>query len=227
MKWLLPKQYQRYSAKHGGTMGDTKTSNNDKQRYRRCGSRKPTMTSGRPVTRQPNFEGKCEDLLKGHIYDCSDARQSDIFVKTTKEIAKYVGETFKKGSNARLAIKNRSLPALTIPKDPANDKSKTLTRIWEKEVDEYVKRKTYLANNMQTVYSLVWGQCTNVMRQKLEALPTTYEQLTTDGDGLALLKAINNLVYNFQSQKYLAYALDKLVRQIYLCAQGRYTTTSP
>ena len=208
----------------GGATGDTKPSNNDKQRYRRRGSRKPTATQGRPVTRQPKFEGKCEDL-KGHIYDCSDARQSDIFVKTTKEIAEYVGRTFKKGSDARLAIENLSLPVLTIPKDPADDKSKTPTRIWEKEVDEYVKRKTYLADNMQTVYSLVWGQCTDVMRQKLEALPT-YEQLTTDGDGLALLKAIKNLVYNFQSQKYLSYALDESVRRFYLCTQGRHTTTS-
>ena len=43
-------------------------------------------------SRQPKFEGKCEHL-KGHIYDCSDARQSNLFVKTTKEIAEYVGRT--------------------------------------------------------------------------------------------------------------------------------------
>jgi hypothetical protein len=40
------------------------------------------------------FEGKCEDL-KGAIYDCSDARQADVFVKTTKEIATYAGRTMK------------------------------------------------------------------------------------------------------------------------------------
>jgi hypothetical protein len=152
------------------------------------------------VIKQPKFEGKCEDL-KGHIYDCSDARQSNIFAKTTKEIVKYVGQTFKKGSDARLAIENLSMPVLVLPADPADNKNKTLKRIWEKEVDEYVERKTYLADNVQTMYSLVWGQCTDVMRQKVEAL-TIYEALTTNGDGLALLKAIKDLVYNFQSQKY-------------------------
>jgi hypothetical protein len=30
------------------------------------------------------FEGKCEDL-KGAIYDCSNARHADVFVKTTQE----------------------------------------------------------------------------------------------------------------------------------------------
>jgi hypothetical protein len=59
-----------------------------------------------------------------------------------------------------------SLPLLTLPADPAADDNKTLNRIWEKEVNEYVKRKTYLDDNMKTVYSIIWGQCTDVMRQK-------------------------------------------------------------
>ena len=44
------------------------------------------------VPRQPKFEGKC-DKLKGHVYDCSDARQADLFIKTTKEVAEFVGRT--------------------------------------------------------------------------------------------------------------------------------------
>ena len=55
--------------------------------------------------RQPKFEGKCEDL-KGHIYDCSDAKQSDLFTKTTKELAEYVGRTYKHGGDIRLAVEN-------------------------------------------------------------------------------------------------------------------------
>jgi hypothetical protein len=50
------------------------------------------------------FEGKC-DNLRGCIYDCSDAKQSDIFAKTTKEVAGYVGRTFKYGNDMRIAGK--------------------------------------------------------------------------------------------------------------------------
>jgi hypothetical protein len=221
----------------GAATGDAKTSNpNDSNRYCRGGYRKPSTTN-RPVIKQPKFEGKCKDL-KGHIYDCTDARQSDILVKTMKEISEYVGNTFKKGSDARLAVESLTLPILVISEDP-KDESKTKTQIWEKEVDEHVKHKNHLADNMQTVYSLVWGQCTDIMRQKVKALPF-YEQLTTDGDGLALLKAIKNLVYNFQallkaiknlvynfqSQKYLPQALHESKRCFYFCVQGRHTTTS-
>jgi hypothetical protein len=39
------------------------------------------------------FKGKCTDL-KGHIYDCTDVRQSEQYTKTTKEIAENVGWTY-------------------------------------------------------------------------------------------------------------------------------------
>jgi hypothetical protein len=110
----------------GGTTGDTKPPNNNKQRFYRRGSRKPTTAPGRPVARPPEFEGKCKEL-KGHIYDCSDARQLDTFVKTTKELAQYVGRTFKKGMDARLAIERLSLLTLTIV--PAGDKNRPLNRL--------------------------------------------------------------------------------------------------
>jgi hypothetical protein len=221
---MTPEDNTNDAAKPGGAAGDVKPSNtSDNKRYRRRGFRKSTTVT-RTVTKQPKFEGRCDEL-KGHIYDCSDSRQSDIFIKTTKELAEHVGRTFKKGCDAGVAIETLTLPKLALPTDPTDDKNKTLVRIWEKEVDEYVKRKTYLADNMQTVYSLVWGQCTDVMRQKVEAL-SNYDTLTKNKDGLGLLKAIKDLVYNFQSQKYLPHALHESKRRFYFCVQGRHTTTS-
>ena len=42
--------------------------------------------------KQVKFEGKC-DALKGHVFDCLDALQANIFSKTQKELAEYVGCT--------------------------------------------------------------------------------------------------------------------------------------
>ena len=44
--------------------------------------------------RLERFVGRTTDL-NGHIYDCSDIRQADQFIKTTKEIAEYIGRTYK------------------------------------------------------------------------------------------------------------------------------------
>ena len=118
---------------------------------------------------QTKFEGKCADL-KGHVYDCSTSKQADQFNKTTKEIAEYVGRTYTYGGDARLAIENLEIVEPPEPEDPPEGATETKRRIWEKHVDEYVKRTTHMTENIKSIFSLVWGQCTDIMRQKVEAL---------------------------------------------------------
>jgi hypothetical protein len=124
----------------------------------------------------------------------------------------------------RLAIENLEMPVTVEPTDPTAAATMTQLRIWEKRVDEHVKRQTYLVENMKTVYSLVWGQCTDMMRQRLEAT-NNFRRLSSDGDGLRLIMAIKNLVFNFQSQKYLPQALHESARRFYSCQQGKQMTT--
>jgi hypothetical protein len=150
------------------------------QHWNPChGYKKPIMIE------QPKFEGKCTDL-KSFIYDCSDSRQADIFTKTTKEIAKYVGRTYRYGSDMRLAIEKLERPRLTLPTNPPGSVTKTETRIWEKEVDEYVKKKTYMEENLKTLYSLVWGQCTDVVRARIETLDI-YDIMSSKRDWIGVL----------------------------------------
>ncbi|KAI2509008.1 hypothetical protein MHU86_5384 [Fragilaria crotonensis] len=55
-------------------------------------------------------KGKCQDLLKGSIYDCSaDAKEADIFVKTTKNLAAYLGRTMKLGGDMRIIARLKHL----------------------------------------------------------------------------------------------------------------------
>ena len=85
---------------------------------------------------QPNttkFEGKV-DALKNFYYDCTDSKQSDMFTKTTKEIAGYVGRTYKCGGNIRTAIENEEAPKFAIPDDVADEAGKGAVRMWEKSL---------------------------------------------------------------------------------------------
>jgi hypothetical protein len=94
-----------------------------------------------------------------------------------------------------------------------------------KQVDEFVRRETELRENVKTLYSLVWGQCTDIMKQKLEA-SDDFEDIALEQNGLELLKAIKNIVFQFQSQKYLPHALHESKRRFYQCHQSKYTTTA-
>jgi hypothetical protein len=127
----------------------------------------------KPPTRQPRFQGKCYEL-KGHIYDCSDSRQSDLYNKTTKEIGEYVGRTYRYGSEVRRAVQKLTMPSMPVPADPAEGVNKAIVRMWEKKIDEFVKCELALEENLRTLYTLVWGQCTEIVRARLEAVEIQY-----------------------------------------------------
>ena len=113
------------------------------------------------------------------------------------------------------------LPSISEPSDPPAGATRTQERIWAKQVDEYVKRSTYLNENVtETLYSLVWGQCTDIMRQNNEAL-LDFNGMSTEGDGLSLLKAIKNMAFNFHSQKYLRHSMYESMKCFYSMMQGK------
>jgi len=167
----------------------------------------------------PKFDGRCDEL-KGYVYDLNGSRSADIFTKTTKEVADYVAKNYGCGGDIRLAVLNLELPVLEQPEDLADGATATEKRIWEKEIDEYVKEKAKLKQNVKALYSLVWGQCSDAMRAKLEG-QQGHEAMSKRADGIGLLKAIKSIVYNFQDQKYLPEALFEANRRFYSCNQGK------
>ena len=58
-----------------------------RNRFRnRRGNRQNAAAGTTVVTKQSTFVGRVE-ALKGHVYDCSDHKQAELFVKTTREIS--------------------------------------------------------------------------------------------------------------------------------------------
>jgi hypothetical protein len=68
----------------------------------------------------------------------------------------------------------------------------------------------------------VWGQCSDSMQQKIESLPT-FDQMDTDNDGIALLVAIQNTSYNYQSQKYRIESINEALYRLMTLRQNHMT----
>ena len=81
--------------------------------------------------RAPKFEGKVAEL-RGHTYDLNDTRQADQYTKTTKEIAEFVGTTYKYGGDAHLAVESLKLANIPLPPDPSPNAGRGEIRLWEK-----------------------------------------------------------------------------------------------
>ena len=83
------------------------------------------------------------------------------------------------------------IPAVPVP-------TATEQRVWERTVDDYVKRTMSLRCNLQNLYSLVWGQCEQALQDKIEAMQT-YTMLEDNLDSIGLLKAIQKITFRFKS----------------------------
>jgi plasmid stabilization system protein ParE len=169
------------------------------------------------------FEGKCEEL-KGHIFDSADARQADQYTKTIKENVEYVGRTYKYGTDCRLSIKNMKMITIDQPEDPPQNATRTEIRIWEKKVDNHVTRETILKEKMKSSYSLIWGQCSEIMQQKVEGSPK-FVYLSQNGDAIELLRIIKDIAYKYQIQKHVPHALHEAKKRFYNCHQPCYQST--
>eukprot|EP00978_Attheya_sp_CCMP212_P000938 scaffold1986_cov40-Attheya_sp.AAC.1 len=97
------------AAATSAAQGDSKPSG---VRYHRRQGTKPknrsATTEGKAtvtaIVRQTGFVGKCPEM-EGHIYDCTDLRQSNMYTRTTKEITEYVGMTYRtSGTSTRAWI---------------------------------------------------------------------------------------------------------------------------
>ena len=128
----------------------------------------------RQFARKARFEGKCIKL-KDFVYDCQNSRQADQYIKTTEAISEYVDTEFEHGADITAAIEAMEDIDFNSksykPSDLDQGKSDLDKYIWQKEVDQYIKRKYVYNNNKTKFYGLIWGQCSETMRMRVEGKP--------------------------------------------------------
>jgi hypothetical protein len=150
--------------------------------------------SGNRPQRQPpaKFRGNCTNL-QGQIFDCSDYKQADTFVNTLKRFSEYVGAEYKHGGDIRSSIIHEVKISIPIPPAPpiadpeAPTSSEQVTRMIVKgELEAYIKRKAMLDDNIQKTYSLVIGQCTDLLQSKLKQ-QAQWANISQEQDAIALI----------------------------------------
>ena len=126
----------------------------------------------------------------------------------------------KNGNDIKSAIKNLKVPVMVLPNDLPTNSSAAQKRYWEKKIDEISKKEMILEENMKTLFSIIWGQVSNVLKHRIQA-HENFKDMNSAADSLALLAALRNKAFNFQSQNDQAQALHEAIRRFYLISQGR------
>eukprot|EP00957_Ditylum_brightwellii_P148367 11295210-Ditylum_brightwellii.AAC.1 len=124
------------------------------------------------------------------------------------------GESLQYGGDISKSVIKESLANISMPGTrPANADS-VEQRIWEKEVDKYVKQKTYLCKNIKRAYMLVYGQYLSMLVGKIEGT-ISYPTFNRDMDVISLLAAIRGCIIEFDSEKKKALAIYQTEEKIF------------
>ena len=132
-------------------------------------------------------------VLEGYIFDCIDSKQADKFITAIKQILEHVGTKYKYGGDIRSSIKNStrfSIPLPVVPGDTANALTRSITT---KKIYLYVKRDSILDENLQKAYSLIFGQCTELLKRKLNSR-VNWDAMSSTYYMFALLDAIKTII---------------------------------
>ena len=74
--------------------------------------------------------------------------------------------------------------------------------MFAEEVKEHVKQTRKLEENIKFLWTVLWAQSSQAVHNRLEAL-NTYKTMKQESNGLELLVAIKDLLYNVQDRKYV------------------------
>jgi hypothetical protein len=149
-----------------------------------------------PSTHVPKdkFVGRSEDL-KGFTYDVTNNEGGVFYTRTTKEIARYVGEKYTAtGSFIRTAILTLTVPTQVRPSATIGIGTPAVIdavdqEIFREEIRMFVKTNAAIESTMKSLYDLIWGQCSESLRSRLRG-HNNFATYSTIADSLALLKGI-------------------------------------
>jgi hypothetical protein len=89
---------------------------------------------------------------------------------------------------------------------PEEQKSEVKKAIWKKLIEAHVKRLEKREDNTCKVYMLIFGQCSEVVRSKLESM-STYTVMQSKFDIVELLTSIQTVMFSYQGQQNKTHAL--------------------
>ena len=72
--------------------------------------------------------------------------------------------------------------------------NKAEIKIWKKKLAMQIKKEGKLDENLEQYYSIVIGQCTDAMKEKLKG-KASFEQIEMESDCLGLLNLIREIIF--------------------------------
>ena len=180
-----------------------RTRNNTNSDSAQSRNRPPPVNDRDRDTTKPKFNG-ATDGMQGHIFGCSEEHgDRRKYTKTLAALQRHTS-TFPNSEDFQSLFKsNPTPPVIDEPEEPkkSDARSEVKTLIFHEEVKYFVKRKTTLRSNLVAIWNTIIGQCTDLMKSKLESYPT-YTAMEDAHNCTWLLTTILSVTLQFDNRRY-------------------------
>ena len=193
---------------------------------RRNRNRSTTSTMSTATVKAENFVGKTLALAGQCFHIPAEKPKRTEFITTLEAIRLFASDKYK-SQYRRLKIKlfeDFEEPTVTEPTKPTDTASATYdldVKIFMAEYSEHLKEKKDLENTLEGLFDVIYGQCSPLMRVKLNALQT-FKDMRDKSEVWNLLKQIKGITHQFQSTISSYEAIDEAKRQYYTFVHNNY-----
>ena len=91
-------------------------------------------------------------------------------------------------------------------------------KVWDKRCDQVMKRQTEYEDNKNSLFQLIWGQCSQGLKDEIKALPH-YNDMKTGRKCIELLSDLNTIIHYFETTAHLHVAMHTAKKAYSNCHQ--------
>ena len=204
-----------------GTTSNQRNHRSNNRRNQRTGSMS-TISPGQGT----NFRGAAKDM-NGHVFQCHhEQKNRRQYAKTFEALQVYCQSNLKGWDDMASLFKDPMVtPTVAKPAPLPPDADEDDRTVRKSELDQLHKRRRQLHNNLATVFGVIWGQCSEAMRERLRT-HSNYNTALDSNDCVWLLQEIRAVMLNFDEKQERFVALINAQRQFFNCRQGPHQSNA-
>ena len=159
--------------------------------------------------------------MKGAIFQCiEECRDHRQFGKTMKTLQNYVNKNIRYPESMEpLFYDEPAEPTLSFPDELPETATSMEKALWEHELRVFANKKDVFQGNRLAVHSIILGQCSEAMQDKLKALEE-YTERTRAHDCRWLLKSIKGITLQFDETQDASLSMRKAQIGFWTCRQS-------
>jgi hypothetical protein len=174
-------------------------------------------TAGKSFSGGKVVEGMTE-RLGVNVYTSDAKDQADKYLRTTEEIANYVGVEYSK--DMRMLVKKATaVRSFTEPVPPKKDTTPGLLEKYKAELNVYHKAKKEYTDHTSKVFVIILGQCSHSVKNKLMN-QKEYATLEDDDDVVGLLKMLKSMAFSTTAVQHPYWTMQSVLKRLSAINQG-------